>query len=122
LLLCYVGHHDSAYAWAERRRIAPGDMRLDTTEQSGPCDGLAFGEPGPHTLENRPQGPATNIDAERPPRERLLKDPLPEIASEEEAIRSACAQGGQESQFGDPDILRLAYIETCLFPQKRSIG
>jgi plasmid maintenance system killer protein len=21
LLLCYVGHHDSAYAWAERRRI-----------------------------------------------------------------------------------------------------
>ena len=21
LLLCYVGHHDAAYAWAERRRI-----------------------------------------------------------------------------------------------------
>ena len=28
LLLCYVGHHDTAYAWAERRgSSAPGDRR-----------------------------------------------------------------------------------------------
>jgi hypothetical protein len=30
-------------------------MCRDTTEQSGPRDGLTFGETGPHTLENRPQ-------------------------------------------------------------------
>src|SRR6266567_5821417 len=26
LLLCYVGHHDAAYAWAERRRIERHSM------------------------------------------------------------------------------------------------
>src|SRR3989442_1147 len=24
LLLCYVDHHDRAYAWAERRKLGPG--------------------------------------------------------------------------------------------------
>jgi hypothetical protein len=31
-------------------------------------------------------GPATYIDAERPPRERLLKNLLPEIAGKEQTI------------------------------------
>jgi hypothetical protein len=53
------------------------------------------------------KGPATHIDAERPPRKRLLEDPLPEIAGKEQAIRPGHGESGEKPQFGDPDILRL---------------
>src|ERR1700720_1696218 len=52
-------------------------------------------------------GPAAHVDAERPPRKRLLEDPLPEIPGEEEAIRPFRGERGEKPQFGDPDILRL---------------
>ena len=52
-------------------------------------------------------GPAADIDAERPPRKRLLEDPLSEIAGEEQAVRPVRGESGEKPQFGDPDILRL---------------
>jgi hypothetical protein len=42
-------------------------------------------------------GPAAHIDAERPPRERLLEDPLSEIAGEEQAIRPVGGERGKKS-------------------------
>ena len=58
-------------------------------------------------------------DAERPPRERLLKDPLTEIASKEEPIDTTRAQRGQEAQFGDRDLNQL---KRTLIPLRRCIG
>jgi len=58
-------------------------------------------------VDPRGIGPAANIDAERPPRERLLEDPLAEIAGNEQTIGTIGGQRGQETQFGDADILRL---------------
>src|SRR5258708_20873132 len=52
-------------------------------------------------------GPAPDIDAERLPGERLLKDPLPEITSQEQPVRTRSANCGQEAQLGDTDILCL---------------
>ena len=52
-------------------------------------------------------GAAANIDAESPPGERLLKDPLTEIAGEEQSVGPAGAERGQEPQFGNSHILRL---------------
>ena len=51
-------------------------------------------------------GPA-HLDAERPPRERCLKNALSEIASEEQSVRAVGSQRRQEPKFGDPDILCL---------------
>src|SRR5438132_8321887 len=52
-------------------------------------------------------GPAANIDTERFPGEWLLKDPLTEIAGQEQPIGARGSDGGQKAQFGDADILRL---------------
>jgi hypothetical protein len=41
-------------------------------------------------------GAATNIDAERSPRERLLENSLAEIASKEEPIGTVSSERGQE--------------------------
>jgi len=63
-------------------------------------------------------GPSANIDTERFPRERLLKDPLPEIACEKQPIGSRCSDRSQETQLGNADILRLiddSEIESSFF-------
>src|SRR5271168_2395505 len=54
-------------------------------------------------------GPPTHIDAERSPRERLLKNALSEIASEKQSVRAFGSERRQKSQFGDSDILRLVH-------------
>jgi hypothetical protein len=51
-------------------------------------------------------GASADIDAERLPGERLLKDALPEIAGEEERVGTTGAERREKAQFGDPDILR----------------
>src|SRR6516225_8658565 len=50
---------------------------------------------------------AADINAEREPRERLLKDALSEIAGKEQAVRAVRSERREEPQFGDLDILRL---------------
>jgi hypothetical protein len=59
------------------------------------------------------------VDAERPPRERLLKDPFTEIASKEEPIDTTRAQRGQEAQFGDRDLNQL---KLPVIPFGRCVG
>ena len=44
----------------------------------------------------RPGAP-TNIDAERLPGKRLLKNPLSEIAREKQSIRFSCSKRGEKS-------------------------
>src|ERR1035441_633712 len=48
-----------------------------------------------------------NIDAQRFPGERLLKNPLAQVACEEEAIRAARPDSRQKSQLRDTGILGL---------------
>ena len=50
-----------------------------------------------------------NIDAERFPGERLLKDPLAQVACEEEAVRAARPESREKSQLRDADILGLIH-------------
>ena len=50
-----------------------------------------------------------NIDAERLPGERLLKDPLAQVAGEEEAVRASRPESRQKSQLRNADILRLIH-------------
>ena len=49
----------------------------------------------------RRRAPA-DVDAERLPRERLLEDPLAEVAGEEQGVRPAAAERGQEAQLATP--------------------
>ena len=52
-------------------------------------------------------GSPAYVDAERPPGERRLEYPLSEIPGEEQAVRPAPAQGRQEPQLRDADVLGL---------------
>ena len=49
-------------------------------------------------------GSPADVDAERPPGERRLEDPLSEIPGEEQAVRPAPAQGRQKPQLRDADV------------------
>ena len=51
--------------------------------------------------------PPPHVDAQRPPRERGLEDALSEVAGEEQAVRPTPAEGGEQAQFGDADVLGL---------------
>jgi hypothetical protein len=52
-------------------------------------------------------GPTTNIDAERPPGKRLLKNPLTEVTGKEQTVGAVPGERCEEPQLGDPDILSL---------------
>jgi len=52
---------------------------------------------------------SANIDAERFPRKRLLKTPLPQIARKEKAFGPTASNRGKESQLGYIDILRFIH-------------
>jgi len=49
------------------------------------------------------------IDAERFPRERLLKNPLTQVACEKETIRAARPESSEESQLRNADVLGLIH-------------
>jgi len=46
----------------------------------------------------------SNIDTERFPGKRLLKDPLPQVASEEEDIRAFRQESREKSQLRDANV------------------
>src|SRR6516162_4059128 len=50
---------------------------------------------------------AADVNAEREPRERLLKDPLTQVAGKEQAVRAGANERREKPQFGDRDVLRL---------------
>ena len=52
-------------------------------------------------------GSPAHVDAERPPGERRLEDPLSEIPGEEQAARPAPAEGRQKPQLRHADVLGL---------------
>ena len=52
---------------------------------------------------------AANVHAQRFPGEGLLEDPLAEVAGEEQGVGTIPAQGGEEPQLGDADVLRLVH-------------
>ncbi len=69
LLLCYVGHHDDAYAWAERRRI-------ETHPRTGAAQLVELEE-----LVERaaPVNTATNADTPAPPHKPFASTPAEEL-------------------------------------------
>ena len=50
-----------------------------------------------------------DVDAEGLPGEGLLEDALAEVAGEKESVGSTAAQGGEEPEMGDADVLRLVH-------------
>ena len=52
-------------------------------------------------------GPPAHVDAERPPGERRLEDPLSEIPGKEQLVRPPSAEGREKPQLRDADVLRL---------------
>ena len=63
------------------------------TEQSvGLCSDLVGGS----VIDVQRPGSPTNIDTERLPGKGLLKNPLPEIAREKQAIRFSCSKRGEK--------------------------
>ena len=64
------------------------------TEQSV---GLRADLVGGSVIDVQRPGSATNINTERLPGKRLLKNPLPKIAREKQAIRSSCSKRGEKS-------------------------
>jgi hypothetical protein len=63
---------------------------------------------GPVVHAEGPGVPA-NVDAKCEPRERLLEDPLAQIAREEESVWSIRTERCEEAQMRDPHVLRLIY-------------
>src|SRR6266851_1328999 len=53
--------------------------------------------------------PPSHINTQRPPRERLLKNALSEITSEEQSVRTIGSERCQKSKLRDRDILRLVH-------------
>ena len=53
--------------------------------------------------------PAADVHAQRAPRERLLEDPLAEVAREEERVGPIAPEGGQKPRVGHADVLRLVH-------------
>src|SRR5439155_23339518 len=54
-------------------------------------------------------GSSANIDPQRFPGEGLLKDPLAEVPSKKESVRTIRAEGSEEPQVRNAEVLRLIH-------------
>ncbi len=117
-------------------------MRRDATEQIGPCDGLAFGQTGPHALENRPQDLALlaadaglaaepgDIAVVLPSRELPRVDDLAPLADQEPRrepvplnLRSGLAQQRlDQRRRGDVRLTERRRVEVVSDPRHRMDG
>ena len=62
--------------------------------------------------------PTADVDAERPPGERLLEDALPEVAGKEQRVRAILGERGEEPEMGDAHVLRLVDDDEVIGPSR----